>query len=46
LYEADLDVFPVGNNQCVGSDGWKSNDNSAGAQSIDAELIPPLLQTA
>ena len=46
LYEADLDVFPAGNNKCLGSDSWTSNDNSADAQSIDAGLIPALLQTA
>lgn len=46
LYETDFDDFPAGNNQWAGTDGWTSNDNSSGAQSIDAGLIPALLQTA
>lgn len=46
LYETDFDNFPTGKNQWAGTDGWISNDTSSGAQAIDADLIPALLQTA
>ncbi|MGJ8695843.1 MAG: hypothetical protein ACSHYF_05955 [Verrucomicrobiaceae bacterium] len=46
LYETDFDDFPSGINQWAGFDGWISNDSTSGAQSIDSDLIPALLQTA
>ena len=46
LYETDFDDFPIGANQWGGNDGWASNDNSSGVQSIDADALPALLNNA
>ena len=46
LYETDFDDFPVGPNQWAGNDGWLSNDASSGAQTIDDDLVPALVNTA
>lgn len=46
LYETDFDDFPVGANRWGGFDGWASNDNTSGAQTIDADILPALLNTA
>lgn len=46
LYETDFDDFPTGDNNWGGTDGWTSNDNSSGAQTIDDEVLPALLKNA
>lgn len=46
LYETDFDDFPVGPNQWTRPAEWESNDNSSGAQSIDDDVLPALLNTA
>ena len=46
LYETDFEAFSVGINQWSGTEGWISNDNTSGAQSIDGDLIPALQNTA
>jgi hypothetical protein len=34
LYSTDFESFTVGENQWAGTDGWRSNDTSSGAQGI------------
>lgn len=46
LYATDFEAFSVGINQWSGTEGWISNDNTSGAQSIDGDLIPALQKTA
>lgn len=46
LYETDFDSFPVGDNQWAGNDGWLSGDTSTGAQAIESNLLPALLNVA
>lgn len=46
LYETDFDDFPVGANQWGRNDGWVSNDITSGAQTIDPDALPALLNTA
>jgi len=46
LYDTDFEAFSVGINQWSGTEGWISNDNTSGAQSIDGDLIPALQKTA
>lgn len=46
LYETDFDSFPVGPNEWTSAPEWASNDNSSGAQAIDDDVLPALLNTA
>jgi hypothetical protein len=46
LYDTDFDTFPVGANNWAGNEGWISNDTSSGAQAIDGNVLPALLNTA
>jgi len=46
LYDTDFDSFPAAANTWSGTEGWISNDTTSGAQSIDANVLPALLNTA
>jgi hypothetical protein len=46
LYQTDFEEFSVGLNQWGMGEGWSSNDNTSGAQSIDDDVLPALLKTA
>ena len=46
LYDTDFDTFPTGENNWSGIDGWISNDNTSGVQSIDGNVLSSLLNTA
>ena len=46
LYDTDFDTFPAGPNNWSGNDNWISNDTISGAQTIDGNVLPGLLNTA
>ena len=46
LYDTDFDNFPAGANNWSGNDNWISNDTTSGAQTIDGNVLPALLNTA
>ena len=46
LYDTDFDTFPAGPNNWSGNDNWISNDTISGAQTIDGNGLPGLLNTA
>jgi hypothetical protein len=46
LYDTDFDTFPAGPNNWSGNDNWISNDSISGAQTIDSNVLPGLLNTA
>ena len=46
LYDTDFDSFPAGPNNWSEIESWISNDTTSGAQSIDGNVLPALLNTA
>ena len=46
LYDTDFDNFPTGANSWSRNDSWISNDTTSGAQAIDGNILPALLNTA
>ena len=46
IYETDFDDFTIGPNQWAGNNGWISNDITTGAQAIEEDLLPALLNVA
>ncbi|MDB4428680.1 hypothetical protein N9116_01190 [Akkermansiaceae bacterium] len=46
LYDTDFDTFSAGPNNWSGNDNWISNDTISGAQAIDGNVLPGLLNTA
>lgn len=46
LYDTDFDSFPAGPNNWSQIENWISNDTTSGAQSIDGNVLPALLNTA
>ena len=46
IYETDFDDFTTGPNEWAGNNGWISNDVTTGAQAIEENLLPALLNVA
>ncbi|MEN8678923.1 MAG: hypothetical protein ABF391_02630 [Akkermansiaceae bacterium] len=46
LYDTDFDNFPTGANNWAENEGWVSNDTTSGAQAIEANVLPALLNVA
>ena len=46
IYETNFDDFTIGPNKWAGNNGWISNDFTTGAQAIEEDLLPALLNVA